>query len=248
MKTKRRRGFKQATLGTVLTFGVLLAVHRIRKSLGKIASNSPAGKTAEDTVKLGLHPDVVDALPRRGLRYDNGRLNEANNLILLGTAEAVYDGWKQAGWYPGDPITPWALLRAWIVLVLNLQYKHGPLTPIMTDGQIQLMSFQKPTKLNTFRQRHHARIWATPYASTNGKPVWIAHTSYDVDIKSIFKIPPAHEIDADLDGEREFTANDLVKAGATLKGYATLTKPYEAENAFGDHFRTDGRAAVLEFE
>jgi hypothetical protein len=246
--TKKRRGFKQATLGTILTFGFLVATHRIRKSFGKVARNHPSDKTEEDTTKLGLHPDVVSALPRRGLRYDNGKLNEANNLILLGTAEAIYDTWAKAGWYAGDPITPLALTHAWITLVLNMQYKHGPLTPIMADGQIQMMSFQKPTKLNTFRQRHHSRIWATPYASSSGLPVWIAHTSYDKDIKSIFKIPPAHEIDADLDTEREFTVNDLVKAGAVLKGYVALTKPYESENAFGDKFFTDGKAAVLEMK
>ncbi len=248
MKTKHRRGFKQASAGTLVIMGGLWAAHRIRKSLGRVKVDAPAMKTAEDTVKLGLRSDVVDSLPRRGLRYDNGRLNESMNLVLFGTAEEVYDTWAEAGWYAADPVTPWSLLKSFIALVFNLQYKHGPVTPIMANGHQQEMSFQKPTDMNKFRQRHHARVWSTPYASTSGRPVWIAHASYDIDIKNIFKFPPAHEIDKDLDGERGIVVKDLTGAGAVLRGFVVLQQPHSGVNAFGDEFETDGRAAVLEMK
>lgn len=246
MKTKHRRGYKKATLRTALIMGLLVAAHSLRKSFGRVSSPVLGDKATAETIKLGIHPEVVNELPRHGIRYDNGKPNEPMNLVLFGTAESIYDAWIRAGWYAADPVTPWSLFKSLLALLFDRPYRHGPITPIMAAGHAQEMSFQKPTKINKFRQRHHARVWSTPYASTGGNPVWIGHTSYDVDIKHVFKFPPAHTIDENLDKERELAIKDLVRAGARYKGYLQLHEDHEGTNAFGDIYTTDGRAAVLE--
>jgi hypothetical protein len=236
---------KTTSAASVIALGLIIAAREVFKRLKKPVPVTSSPKAVNEAAKLGIYPDVIDALPRRCYRYD-GKPVEPMNLILIGTLEDVHRTWIKAGWLTADPVSAINMLRALGTLIMDTAYQHGPMTPLFVGNKIQDFSFQKPTKINKFRQRHHARIWSTPFASTGGKPVWIAHASYDIDIKSIFSFPPAHQIDPDLDTERSVVVKDLTVAGAQLRGYVDLHTPHQGINAWDDHYETDGRAAVIE--
>lgn len=236
---------KSTPAAGLLALGLILTVRALYQRLKKPVQLDASPKAVNESVKLGIYPDVINTLPRRCYRYD-GKPVEPMNLILIGTLEDVQRRWLKAGWLTADPVTAFNMLRALGSLIMDAAYRHGPMTPLFVGNKIQDFSFQKPTKINRFRQRHHARIWSTPFASTNGKPVWIGHASYDIDIKSIFSFPPAHQIDPDLDTERAVVVKDLTTSGATLRGYVDLHTPHQGINAWDDHYETDGRAAVIE--
>ncbi|MFI5240102.1 MAG: LssY C-terminal domain-containing protein [Candidatus Saccharimonadia bacterium] len=202
--------------------------------------------SASNLSKVGLSSGVVEQLPKWGY-YAGGKPMEWMNLIIVGDEEKLVRVLEDSGWYKGDPITPWVLVKAFFALVFHAQYLTGPFTPIFVGDKQQRLSYQKPTPLNQFEQRHHARFWPTNLADNSGKTIWIAHASYDKGIKQTSPLsPPVHEIDERIDDERKVIVKDMVMGGAKLRGYIQFQPPGEGTNAYGDKFVSDGRAAVLE--
>jgi len=81
--------------------------------------------------------------------------------------------------------------------------------------------------------------------------VWVVTASLDVKMRLSLAMPfILHDIAADLDAERKFVADSLVKVGATRFKSVRLVEPVSAEapakNVFGSDYFTDGRAAVIE--
>ncbi len=201
----------------------------------------------KNLAQVGLSPATVTALPRWGY-HSNGKPMEWMNLIFIGQGEALSTVLTEAGWYEAEPATPWVWVKAFFAILFNIDYHHGPFTTVFVENQPQKHSYQKPTEQNGFSQRHHARFWATPFVSLNGKPVWIGHSSFDSGVRGSgpFSFLPVHEIDAAIDNERKFIVGDMLKAGASLRGYIQFQPAGEGVNAYGDQFHSDGRVAVME--
>ncbi len=195
---------------------------------------------------IGLTKEVVAALPRQSF-HASAKPMETMNIILVGKKSELRQLYKLAGWYEALPVSFWNLLRAQLTLMFNGQFLRGPVTPLYVGINQQDLAFQKPTELNKFRQRHHMRLWKTRFKANTGQPIWIGQASYDIGIKqtgSLVKVP-VHEVDADLNAEREVLRGDLLAAGGVDYGYIKLQDAHSGVNAFGDDFEADGRACVI---
>ena len=229
---------------TAPLFMVLFGLVRL---LSMEAVAEPEKSTSSVLPKLGLTREVVGQLPRC-CRYANGSPMESMNVIIIGTKQEVRSLYQASGWYEALPVSLLTLFRAHMAIILNTQFLRGPVTPLYVGARKQRLAFQKPTALNKFRQRHHMRLWSTQFITPAGRPIWIGQASYDVDIKHIgswLKFP-VHQIDGDLDAEREVLRADLRAGGGTNHGYLRLQSAHRGSNVFNDEFTSDGRAFVIE--
>ncbi len=245
MKQSKLNAAHKRSILASLSFGLIVALRIAATALRRQRSARHDAKvTASELRRAGIALEAYNALPRHS-NLATGHVMEPMNYLLVGAGESIEQAFGRAGWYTADPVSPISLIKALVALILNAPYHRGPFTPLFVGKQAQDFSFQKPTDLDTFRQRHHTRIWSTDLLDAKGQSIWIAQASYDVAIKRM-AIPPAHEIAADIDAEREFVVAELVGAGAKLRDYIQLQSPHQGVNAFGDQFQTDGRAAVIE--
>lgn len=195
---------------------------------------------------IGLTKDIVAELPRHSF-HASAKPMESMNIIVIGTKKEIRNLYILAGWHEALPVSLWNLLRAQLSIMFNGQFLRGPVTPLYIGINQNDMAFQKPTGMNKFRQRHHMRLWKTAYHAATGQPIWIGQASYDIGIKqtgSLIKVP-VHEIDPDLNAERDILRNDLLSAGGIDYGYIKLQDEHKGVNAFDDKFFADGRAAVV---
>lgn len=229
---------------TAPLFMVLFGLVRLLSSESIVESKKLTPKVLP---RLGLTKEVVDRLPRF-CSYPNGSSMESMNVILVGSKSELCKLYDNSGWYKALPVSMWTLIRAHFALVFGGQFLHGPVTPLYVGGRQQQLAFQKPTDINQFKQRHHMRLWKTSAKTPQGRNIWIGQASYDIDIKHVgswFKFP-VHQIDGDLDWEREVLRADLLAGGGVDHGYLRLQPPHTGENIFDDHFKADGRAFVIE--
>jgi len=195
---------------------------------------------------IGLTKEVVAKLPRES-HHASSRPMETMNIIVIGTKTEIRQLYFMAGWYEALPVSFWNLLRSQVTIMFNSQFLRGPVTPLYVGMNQHDLAFQKPTELNKFKQRHHMRLWKMSFTATTGQPIWIGQASYDVGIKqtgSLVKVP-VHEIDDNLNTEREILKRDLLAAGGVDYGYIKLQDQHKGVNAFGDDFFADGRACVI---
>ncbi len=241
--TKRKRSFS----ASLVLAGIILMRFVMRRVRPSAMIRGRAQQTAKALNRVGLDEAVFKLLPRQSF-HANGYAMEPMNLIFVGSEEGILHSFLAAGWHEADPVNSTNLVKAYLAIILNRQYLTGPVTPLFVDDRIQTMAFQKSTKINKFRQRHHARIWSTTTRDINGHPIWIAHASYDVAIKAdgIFRFPPTHRIDGNIDKERDLVVEDLTQVKAKFRGYVQFQNAFEEINAFNDPYFTDGRAAILE--
>ncbi len=199
---------------------------------------------------IELTDEVVDRLPRYSQSM-TGAVMDPINLILIGSDKDIKRTFKSAGWHGAHPANPFFLILAALSGPTNKTYTQGPFSPHYVNIGLQDMGFQKLTKKQNFSQRHHIRIWKSGIVLSEDKRVWIAAASYDEKLK-IQIAPPFihHEIDPNLDAERDFIAKDLGRLGATRLKSVSMSDPIyaavPAENATGAKYFTDGRAVVIE--
>ena len=122
--------------------------------------------------------------------------------------------------------------------------------PLFTGIGLQDISFQKTTKSNKYSERHHIRIWRTRH-EVNGNRVWVGAATHEVGMKFILA-PPffVHRLDPNIDYERDYITNDILKAGGKSAGTFQLTEPISLskaeKNPHGDKFYTSGIANIIE--
>lgn len=234
---------------TLILALMMLSRHLMRRVRPSMLIRAREQVTDSELGKLGLSREVFEDLPRQSF-HGNGRPMEPMNLLLVGSEEQVLHSMLAAGWHEADPVTIRNVMRAWFKIITNGQYLTGPVTPLFVNNHMQTMAFQKPTRVNKFKQRHHLRIWRTDFVSESKRPLWVVHASYDISIKGsgAFNFPPTHRIDVDIDKERDLVVVDLKKIGAKMRGYVQLQNPHSLENAFDDAYKTDGRMAVIELK
>jgi membrane-associated phospholipid phosphatase len=128
----------------------------------------------------------------------------------------------------------------------NKPYPSGPITPSLWDKQAQTLSFAKPTTENTIRIRHHCRFWKTNIKTTDGQTLYVGTASFDLSLKRWLI---THKIDPNIDKEREFLFNDLLKTG-NVKASEKINSvgPINGKNFQGDYFYTDGKAYLIYFK
>jgi hypothetical protein len=171
---------------------------------------------------------------------------EPINIILVGNEDAVLKAFERAGWEPTDRIgfgTTWRLLLAELS---NRPYRRAPGIPTFWRGRPNEQGFQKPTPMDTVRERHHLHLWDTPFRVADD-PVWVATVHLDKMAVTATGIRlPIHEIDPAIDRERELLKVDFPQTHCVKRDYETVvTDPMLGNNAIGSAFFTDGKGLVV---
>ncbi len=238
---------KKQPISVSIMEGMLGAARRLFLKINPPAEVEPHHIAAEKLAGFGLDKEELNRLPRLS---ENAMAlpMEPMNLLFIGDTKSLELKFEEAGWAKATPVSFLSAQKALFSLFLNRPFPDGPVSPCYVGEHEQDVAFQKPTNLNTFRQRHHIRIWQTRLKTKHGQPVLIGQVSYDVGIKTIriFSFPPVHMIDPNLDVERGMVRQDLEAVGAKFVGEIQLNPPFSAQNAYGDEFFTDGKAYVIE--
>lgn len=196
-----------------------------------------------------LDDKVVARLPKYCYTVTGARMDPVN-LVFVGTDRQLKMAFKAAGWHRAHPASPLHLLYGLMTYLTRRPYHSGPFTPFFVNIGLQDLSFQK-TLDGKFSHRHHMRVWKTGVTLPNGKRVWVAAASLDVNLKIQPTYPFVHHsIDPNLDAEREFIVEELLATGARRVRSVPMTQPVLASkskaNAYGSRYFTDGRAVVVE--
>jgi len=168
-------------------------------------------------------------------------LEPVNVILLARDTDSLTAAMQAAGWklalQPGFAPLARAAWAAWT----NQPDDTAPVTPYFWMRRPNDFAFEKPTPASTLRERHHVRIWPTPYLLPDGRRVFLGAASFDDGLDpGIF-----HHIDANIDGERDTLASDLVAAGAQQLALLAVSEPRLGQSVAGDPWFTDGDAALL---
>jgi len=145
----------------------------------------------------------------------------------------------------GDRIDVLSMVELVKTAVLNRPYHTAPMTPSFWNARVNDIGFEKPTKTDTVRERHHSRFWRTDYLTSDGKRIYVGTASMDIGIKW----GVTHNIKSDIDTERESLYQDLLDTKKIMNiEKIQLTEPKLGKNFAGDPFFTDGKAYILTIE
>lgn len=169
-----------------------------------------------------------------------GQKMEPVSFIVVGQEETLIQIFQKAGWFMADrPLR--ALWRSIVTALLNQPYPTAPVTPSFLNAEPETLAFEKLTPANTVRQRHHTRFWLTDFR-VGETPVWVATASFDEGLRYLI----THKINPDIDTEREFIREELLKTGLVKSSQQIqLVKPLLGKNQSQDLFFTDGKAYIL---
>lgn len=184
-------------------------------------------------------------------RTITGAESDPINLIFIGDEKAIIKTFRNAGWHRANPASPVHLTYGLLSAVFKRSYKTGPFAPLYINIGLQDLAFQRSDNRSSFRERHHLRMWRTGTTLSDGQPVWLCAAGHEDGMKFTTAIPfYTHVLDPDLDTEREYVLDSLVKQGVVRLKYVNLNTNISIttpkKSVFGSLYYTDGRAAIAE--
>lgn len=211
------------------------------EALGRVAtceSSPQEGGSSE------LHA-LVDGIPIWSFSKRQPQPMDLVNLIFVGTERELDAAFTAAGWGGARANSMGAGLKAVRAIVEQREYDDAPMRTLVLDGAEQSLSLQK--SLNTFEKRHHLRIWRRA-EDFHGRTVWASAATRD--IGATFSIRPfgfTHEIQNDVDWERDKVVRDLEFTGCvdSVRLVARAPQPAAGPKETRKSLRTDGRVAVV---
>ena len=179
-------------------------------------------------------------------RNAQGIAGDPINFALVGDSAELLCAFRSAGWTLADSVTLRSGLKIAGSVALRKPDPAAPVSALYYDGRVEDIAFERPDGLSAAR-RHHIRLWRLGNEKIDGRPLWFASASYDRGVGlSHFTLQVTHRIAADLDAERAFVGEALVKAGAirSLFQIQGIGPTFHGKNAGGDPFYTDGEILV----
>lgn len=163
-------------------------------------------------------------------------------VVIAKNDQSLVGAMQKAGWYRADPATFLSVTKLAKSAILNENYPTAPMTPSFWNAEVHDFGFEKPTEVQSVRERHHARFWRTQFETQDGDRVYIGTASQDIGVKWLI----THTIKPDIDTEKELLFSDLENAGAILSfTKEKFVEPTLGTNFSGDQFFTDGRAYII---
>ncbi|TAK89559.1 hypothetical protein EPO04_00385 [Patescibacteria group bacterium] len=196
-----------------------------------------------------ISQDIVDRLPRY-CQTIFGRKMDPINLVFVGSEKAINHAFAEAGWDGAHPSTPIHVTLGFASSLFNKNYRKGPFMPLFISVGLQDISFQKITD-NGYAQRHHIRLWRTRHVLRSGQRVWVGAATFEKSFKFKFRPPFVHHFkDPDIDWERDYIVEELLKHGGILGESYQFNQPIHkdkpAKDPNGDSYYTNGVAKVIE--
>ncbi len=187
------------------------------------------------------HPALAN-LPVATLTGD-GTPGDPLNFALVGTKREVVQCVVAGGWRPADPLSLKSSLEIVEASVLGKPYASAPVSNLFLWGRKQDLAFEKPVGNNP-RQRHHVRFWESAERDATGRPLWAGAAIFDRAVELSRRTGQVtHQIDGDIDRERETLAQDLRGTNRLLSHtYVDDFQPVKSgKNGGGDRWHSDGR-------
>lgn len=164
------------------------------------------------------------------------------NVGLVGTEDDIICAFHAAGWVPADPVTLKSSVKIIRSVVLDSPYQTAPVSPLYYEGRKQDLTFEKPAGVSA-QTRHHIRLWHVLDQGAEDRPVWLGAATFDKGVGlSSYTYQVTHHVDAAIDDERDFIANDLAASGSVEDTYQVsgIEPTFLAFNGGGDSYFTDG--------
>jgi hypothetical protein len=189
---------------------------------------------------------LLAVVPTRTYAAYSNRPSDLINVMFVGSRDDIITAFEAAGWIEPQQ----ASIRTHIRSIRAVADGHGdrtaPMSDLLVEDQKADMSWQK--SFNDLSKRHHIRIWKQP-ATWNGRQVWIAAATHDIDF-AFWRPGTAltHKIAENVDDERDKVMNDLLftSCASVLDTPQRTDIPAFTRNATGDPMRTDTRIAILQ--
>ncbi len=213
------------------------------------------GFTSPPAVAMQIPPALADAVQKMLADAPNRaesktkRPGDPLNLIIIGNSDLIGGAFKQAGWSPAKKLGARSAYGTVRALADDGSYDDAPVSQLYLFGRSEDQAFEK--MLNTFRKRHHLRLWRTTATTSDGREIWLGATTHDIGIdESVKRHEVSHAIDPDLDAERSKVGADLMAGGiAASEQLVTPANPLSQGNtATGGTWKTDGRMLVIELK
>lgn len=237
---------------------------RLYLGINQDATQSPDGKyevhidrtpgAAAATVKSAydfkpLFVQLDAKLPYRiSDKAEGGNPGDLVNFVLIGSQQQVTNAFKTAGWLQADKDNKAAVLSALEATLQKSSYMTVPMSILYLYGRPQDFGFERTDPVLVAAQRHHFRIWNSPF-STPQQTIWAGAGTHDVGIERDQRSKNAitHKIDQNVDGERDFIGATLTDAGQVqAMDYMTRSHPITStKTATGGEIKSDGRVLVI---
>lgn len=176
----------------------------------------------------------------------SGKSMEPIDFIFIGKQSQLDSMFKSAGWEPTDKISLKSMFKATKATLTHSAYREAPGTPSFWNARPNDYSYDKPTPANKISEREHIHFWETPFELENGDPVWFATAHFDKAIILTGSYIPSHEIDPNVDAEREKLNQELIvtKQIDTEQKFQ-IVSPTLGQNQAGSKFFTDGNCYII---
>jgi len=191
--------------------------------------------------------DFASSLPTRVADKD-GTPGDMVNFVLIGSREQVVQALNAAGWQQVDRSTSEAILTAIMVTLDKKVYVTLPMSELFLFNRAQDFGFARGDPIRVVAERHHFRLWESPWETTEGQTIWLGAGTYDAGFEEHQRTGDiTHKIDPEVDKERDYVAATLRAAGCVAGlGYATPPAAVrESTTAHGGAFRSDGRLLLI---
>lgn len=218
------------------------------------SSAGPSADTASADERDGLR-DLIAGLPYWAYspaqtkpaqgKPVQGKPMDPTNLIFIGAQEELDRAFTMAGWTGSRTLSVSSGLQLMRAAAESRAYAEAPMRTLLLDGAGPDVTRQK--SLNTFTKRHHIRMWKR-LEEWHGRPVWVSAATKD--IAASFSLRPfgfTHQIENDIDVERDKVVSDLVFTGC-VDSVEYISRPEMARFCESEGRRgvsTDARIAVL---
>jgi len=195
--------------------------------------------------KLALE-QILERLPQR-VTSKPGTRGDMVNFLLIGSKERIEASLRAAGWVEADRDNTQAVVHAILSTIEKKGYTEMPMSLLYLFGRPQDYGFAHALPLAVAAERHHFRLWQAPWQTADGETVWVGAGTHDIGIERAIDGTLTHQIDPEVDKEREYIAETLQDAEKVKQlRYLRPTEPVlEATTATGASYRSDGRILVI---
>lgn len=208
-----------------------------------LAGATPMARAKE---KLSL-PEFIKRLPTR-VADKRGTPGDMVNFVLVGSQEQIKKALEAAGWKEVDRTPTEAAVRIVESILNKRAYTELPMSELFLFGRAQNFGYARADPVAVVAERHHFRLWKSPWKTTKEDTIWIGAGTHDIGFEEDRRSGDiTHRIDPEVDKEREFIRETLREAGRVAGfGYLRLPAPVrEATTAHGGPYRSDGRVLVM---
>ncbi len=211
--------------------------------------------TSQPAAAMQISPSIADAVQKMLANAPNRAESKTKkpgdplNLILIANSDLINGAFKSAGWSPAKKLGVGSAYGTVRALANDGGYEEAPVSQLYLFDRSEDLAFEK--MLNTFRKRHHLRLWRTTATTADGREIWLGATTHDIGIdESVRHREVSHAIDPDLDAERSKVGADLM-AGGAVASEQLVTRPNPLSTgltATGGTWKTDGQMLVIELK